>query len=286
VVLPAGLAYSAKSAFRSEVTVTFGVPIPYADLPWGAGEDPAAVDALTERLREALESLTVNAERWEDLNVVQGVRSMALDLAGVKATPEDEGEITRRLVAQFYRARMEHPTQLHALLVKARAYLRMLDLLGLKDEDVVREATAGSALDKVWRRLAVIVLGYPPAAYGWIFNFLPYFITGRMAVLAGAGRDVVATYKIYGGLLFFPLFYLLQGWLLWWAAGPLWAVPAVLLGAPCGLWAIRYYAIRAKFVRLAAAALSLRSNKGTVVRLLELRGEVVEVLKPLVDMYK
>lgn len=286
VVLPAGLLYTAKSAFRSEVTVTFGVPVRYDDLAWGAGQEPGAVDALTDRMREALESLTLNAERWEDLKIVEGVRGMALDLAGATPTEEEAGEVTRRLLAEFYKARMEHPTQLHALLVRARAYLKMLDLLGMKDGDVVRESASGSALDRVWRKLAVIVLGYPPAAYGWLFNFLPYLITGRLAVMAGGGRDMVATYKIYGGLLFFPVLYLLQGALLWYAFGPWWAVGAVLLGGPCGLWAMRYYAFRAEFVRLAAAGLSLRTDKGTAARLVEMRDEVLEALKPLVDMYR
>ncbi len=286
VVLPAGLLYTAKSAFRSEVTVTFGVPVRYGDLHWGAGQDHGAVDALTERMREALESLTFNAERWEDLRFVEGVRGMALDLAGVRAGEEEGEEITRRLLVEFYRARMDHPTQLHALIVRARAYLKMLDLLDLKDEDVVRESTKGSALDRVWRRLAVIVVGYPAAAYGWLFNFLPYLITGRLAVAFGGGRDVVATYKIYGGLLFFPLFYALQGVLLGVAFGPWWAVGAVLLGGPCGLWAMRYYALRAEFVRLAAAGLSLRTKRDTLARLVEMRGEVLEALRPLVDMYR
>jgi glycerol-3-phosphate O-acyltransferase/dihydroxyacetone phosphate acyltransferase len=286
VVLPAGLLYSAKSAFRSEVTVTFGVPVRYDDLSWGTGQDHGAVEALTGRMREALESLTLNAERWEDLRIVEGVRGMALDLAGVDPSAEEAGEVTRRLLAEFYRARMEHPTQVHALLIRARAYLKMLDLLRMKDGDVVRESASGSALDRVWRRLAVILVGYPPAAYGWLFNFLPYLITGRLAVLAGGGKDIVATYKIYGGILFFPLFYALQGALLGYALGPWWAVGAVLLGGPCGLWAMRYYALRAEFVRLAAVGLSLRTDRSTQARLVEMRDEVLEVLKPLVDMYR
>jgi 1-acyl-sn-glycerol-3-phosphate acyltransferase len=286
ILLPVGLYYSAKSTFRSEVTVTFGLPVPYEDLPWGAGDDPEAVNVLTERLRTALESLTVNAERWEDLRFVEGVRHMALELAGLGNKHLDRLEVTRRLLEEFYRARLEHPTELHALLVKAKAYVRMLDLLRLRDGDVAGETQFGSALIRTWKRLAVVLAGYPPALYGWLFNFLPYFMTGRLALAAGGERDVVATYKLYAGLLLFPLFYLLQGALVWWAAGPWWATLAVALGAPCGLWAMRYYVVRSEFVHLAAATLTLGLRRDAGERLREMRGEVVEALRPLVEMYK
>lgn len=285
-LLPVGLNYSAKSTFRSEATVTFGLPVAYRDLPWGTGEDPAAVAALTGRLREALESLTVNAERWEDLRIVEGVRDMALEQAGPSDDGLDREEVTRRLLEKFYRARADHPTELHALLVRARAYLRMLKLLGLQDGDVTSERRFGSAWNATWKRLAVIFIGYPPALFGWLFNFLPYFLCGRLAFLAGQGRDAVATYKLYGGLVFFPLFYLAQGTLLWRAAGPWWAVLGVALGGPCGLWAMRYYALRSEFVRVAAATLTLGLRRDASERLKEMRAEVEEALRPLVEMYR
>ncbi len=285
-LLPAGLLYKSKSAFRSNVTISFGVPIPYEDLSWGGGEEPAAVEALTERIREALVSLTVNAERWEDIRFLERIRGMALGLAGVEGDDPPEAEVLRALVNKFYQARLERPTRVHALVTRAKAYLRMLDLLELRDADVARETTFGAALSYTWKRLAVIVLGYPAALYGWLFNFLPYFLSGRLAVAAAKERDVVATYKIYGGLIFFPLFYLGQGVLIWWAGGPWWGICAVALGGPCGLWATRYYAIRAQFVHLAAAAITLRTQKETGERLRQMRAEVLEALAPLVEMYK
>lgn len=286
VLLPVGLYYSAKSTFRSDVTVTFGLPVAYEDLPWGTGEDPAAVDALTERLRVALESLTVNAERWEDLRFVEGVRSMALELSGLTDERVDQVEATRLLLEKFYKARLEHPTELHTLLLRAKAYIRMLEILRLQDSDVMTQTRFGAVLSRTWKRLAIVLAGYPPALCGWLFNFLPYFLTGRLALAAGGGRDVVATYKLYAGLVFFPLFYLLQGVLVWWAAGPWWALAAAVAGAPAGFWAMRYYAVRREFVHLAAATFTLGLRRDAGERLKEMRAEVVEALRPLVEMYK
>ena len=61
---------------------------------------------------------------------------------------------------------------------------------------------------------------------------------------------------------------------------------AVALGGPFGLWAMRYYALRSEFVRLAAAAVTLGLRRDAPERLREMRSEVIETLKPLVAMYK
>ncbi len=285
VLLPAGLLYTAKSTFRSEVEVRFGIPIPYEDLPWNGGEDPAAVQALTERIREALHALSLNADRWEDIRFLEGIRGLALEMAGIPEGSLPEGEVLQGLVKRYYRARLECPTLLHALVARAKAYLRALDLLGLRDEDVARDAPFASALAYTWKRLAVIVLGYPFALFGWLFNFLPYFAVGRSALLAAKGHDTIATYKLYGGVVLFPLLYGLQGAILWQLAGPWLAVAAVLLGAASGLWALHYYDLRAKFVHLAAAAITLRTQRHTAERLRRLRAEVMEALRPLMEMY-
>ena len=96
---------------------------------------------------------------------------------------------------------------------------------------------------------------------------------------------MVATYKLYAGMVFFPLFYLLQGALVWRATGPWWAALAMALGGPCGLWAMRYYALRREFVRLAGATVTLGLRRDAGEHLREMRAEVVEALRPLVEMY-
>jgi 1-acyl-sn-glycerol-3-phosphate acyltransferase len=71
-IVPAGLYYTAKTTFRSGALLYFGEPIPVE--PAGLepdGEPPReAVRALSDRVAEAMRSLTLNADRHEALAMV------------------------------------------------------------------------------------------------------------------------------------------------------------------------------------------------------------------------
>lgn len=284
-LVPLGLNYSDKTAFRSDAVVWVGEPVPYEDLPWGDGEAPEAVRLLTDRIEEGLREVTVNAERWEDLRFIEGLRPLALELLGVPDDGLPPPAAQSDMLEGFYRARQEHPDELKALARAARPYLRTLRLLGLQDADVKREVGPGEALSYAWRRLAFLAAAWPPAFYGWLFHILPYRLTGPAALLLAPRQDVVATYKLYVGLVAFPLFYALQTFVLWRALGPWPALALAALAVPCGLWALRYYEARQEFFRLAWAVLTLRTRRGTLQKLRAMRAGVMAVLAPLVDMY-
>ena len=282
---PVGLNYSAKGDFRSRVTVLVGDAIPYEDLPWGTGESPEAVVALTNRVEKGLEETTVNAERWEDIRFIEDLRPLALELKGIPEEALPEAEAEARMLERYYRAKRARPTELRALARKARPYFRTLRLLALEDADVKREVDTGEALSYTWKRVLFLTVLYPPAFYGWLFHLLPYRLTGPVARAMAAKEDLVATTKLYVGLFAFPFFYVLQTGLLWWALGPWVAISATVLAVPCGLWSLRYYEARDDFFRLAVAYLTLGTRRRTAARLRAMRAQVTKALAPLVEMF-
>jgi len=284
-LIPVGLNYSAKGDFRSRVTVLVGDAVPYEDLPWGTGESPEAVVALTKRIEEGLEETTVNAECWEDVRFIEDLRPLALELRGLSEEELPEAEAEARMLERYYRAKREQPAELRALSRKARPYFRTLKLLGLEDEDVKREVDTGEALAYTWKRVLFLTVLYPPAFYGWLFHLLPYRLTGPLARTLAAKEDLVATTKLYVGLGAFPLFYVVQAGLLWWTLGPLTALVAAVLAVPCGLWSLRYYEARDEFFRLAVAYLTLGTRKRTAARLRAMRAQVTKALAPFVEMF-
>jgi glycerol-3-phosphate O-acyltransferase/dihydroxyacetone phosphate acyltransferase len=285
-VLPVGLIYEAKTVFRSDVTAVVGLPVEHDDLDWDDGESPAAVEAFTDRLDRALRSVTVNAETWEDLRFVEGLRGMALEILGPDAGDVPPPQVRSRMLEGYYRAREERPEALQSLLRRARQYFRTLGFLGLEDADLAREVTLGDALAYARKRLALAILTYPPALFGWLFNALPYYATGPLALYFAREEDLIATYKLGIGALCFTLYYALAGTLLGWALGP-WPALAILAAAvPAGLWALAYAESGEAFIHRAKAVLALWTRARTAARLRRMREEVLDVLRPLVFIYQ
>ena len=285
-LLPVGLTYTAKTIFRSEVTVVVGLLVAHDDLSWGGGEDRDAVNELTARIEEGLRSVTLNAERWEDLRFVQSLRPMAFELMGIPDEAVPEAKAEQGLLEKYYAARERNPEELAVLLRKAKRYSRLLEVLRLTDADVTREVETRSALYYAWKRMAWMVAGYPAALYGWLFNIVPFVLTRPLALLIAGKEDVVATMKLYVGLGLFMVFYGFETWLLWLLLGSVPALCAAALAVPAGMWSLRYYESREEFFRLARAVLMLGTRRQTAARLRHLRGEVLSALAPLVEMYR
>lgn len=284
-VVPLGLLFTARALFRSSVTAVAGPPVPLDDLAWGEGEDPEAVRAFTERLSEALGDVTSNADRWEEYRLVESLRGLALEAAGRDPEAVDPARLQRDLLERFRQVRLERPLETAALLRAARPYARLLAVTGLSDRDVAARFGLGRALRRAALNLAALAVGWPAAFAGWLFHMVPYTLTALASRALSRTEDTASTYKIYTGLLLYPLAYALQLSLLGAALGPWSALAAGLLAPPCGLWALHYYGRRESFARAAWAYLALRTQARLAARLRDLRAETLEALKPLAEIY-
>jgi len=285
-LVPVGLLFSARSVFRSEVTAVAGPPVPWGDLEWGDGEDPDAVRSMTARIEDALEEVTIQADRWEEYRLVESLRGLAREASGLPAQAEDAALAQRVLLARFREARLERPLEMAALLKVARRYAGLLEATGLTDAEVAAEVSLQRALRRGLGRLLTLAVGWLPAFAGWVFHAVPYTLTGLASRLLSKGEDTASTYKIYAGLFAFPFFYALQLSLVAAAAGRWTALAAGLLAPPCGLWSLRYYGDREAFAREAWAFLALRTRTRLAARLRLLRTETQEALGPLVELFK
>ncbi len=284
-LVPAGLIYSAKTIFRSDVTVNVGLPVDYSDIVWGIEDDHEAVKTLTVRIEMGLRSLTLNAEKWEDLQFVGQLRGMALESLRISPGEVPDAEAERRMLDKYYLAREERPEELKVLIRRAKTYSRMLGTLHLRDEDVAREVHFRSALAYTWKRLAAMIMGYPAALYGWVFNIVPYALTGPLAKMVAKKEDLVALYKLCIGMGLFLIFYAGGTALLWHLIG----IPGLVLMAiavPSGFFALVYFEMREEFLRTARVVLTLGTRRRTVRRLRAIRHDVMAALEPFIDLYK
>ena len=227
-VVPVGLHYAAKGTFRTDALVVFHAPLALpAPLP--GADARARADALTDAIEDALERAVRPTADWETHRLMHRVRSLldaeAAARRGERPAPDTlaarEAGFSR--VWAGYQVRREtHPAEIEALREEVAAYDARLHTLGLDDASLDRAPLLGSPFAVVGAGLqaALVVALLPPLlVLGVAVNAGPWWALKGLARLAARAEKDVATVKIFGGLVLFPL--------AWAAAGALAALGVV-----------------------------------------------------------
>lgn len=287
LVAPAGLTYSAKEIYRSDVLVNFGEPIRAADFLEGYGERrKECILKLTTELERRLQSLILHLPELEHARVVAGVKRLYLDrlLVGHSVVHEplspraEELLLTQEIaeaVEQVYRAQ---PERAAAFAAKLDFYERWLKRLRISDDYLALFPEKRKLVGQTFTWGAMAVLGAPVALYGWLHRLIPFAVV-KWAVggftQPGKRKAQTSTAAIIAGIVAFGMFYglcvaVFHSWFGWPAS--LWYA----LSLPVASLIAHYYLRELR--RLAA------SVRNTIVllrapmaarRLLGLRGELI-----------
>ena len=205
-IVPVGLVFRDKGVFRSSALTIVGDPIPWDDLHARGDGDAAAVRELTGRIEAALRAVTINLDRWEDhplIDAAVGVWEATREEPSAPASHVNRRAVAARILADLRTS--EEPT--HTEVVQAlRDHVARLNRLGLEPSDLARDTTARAAVRWAARRLFLISL--PAVAVGvtgFLFFWLPYTATGRIAMRLRPDPDRVSTYKLMVGIATYGL---------------------------------------------------------------------------------
>ncbi len=240
VIVPVGLHYDRKDLFRSDVVVAFHPPLELGDLLGSArlGEapgtsadaaeaegteaegteadsDPARV--LTARIEAALVEAVRPTEDWALHRLMH--RAYALMRAeddvrlGIRSEPLSARARARGFhqIWTGYQARLQsHPDQIQALRRDMTDYDRLLRASGMTDADLDRPPRLHPLLGVIFGiQLVLLAVLLPPIlVLGFVVNVPPFVLLNAIARrLASADKDT-ATIKIMGGVVLYPLAWL------------------------------------------------------------------------------
>lgn len=212
-IIPVGVSYSAANLFRSELVVNFGAPVSVREweLPWKWNADQAA-DDFTTQLEQSVRDLTIDARDETGERVVGHWEEMLQN-----AEPLDgKGAFLRsqKLIAQHLDDA--------SLVEKTETYFAHLQVLGLHDSGLQMAQTG----IKAWQT-ALLILGFPFFAAGWLFWFLPCYLPWLLARKLKLYIGYDSNVKILAGSLTFGL---ALAWAPWFAgAHDQWAAGGVML---------------------------------------------------------
>ena len=173
------------------------------------------VHALTEAIEDALERAVRPTEDWETHRLMHRARALVEAEAAARRgeRPAPETLATREAgfgaIWEGYQVRREtHAAEIAALRTDVAAYDARLRTLGLGDADLDRPPLLGSPLAVVGTvvEAALVTALLPPLlVLGVVVNAGPWWALKGLARVAATAEKDVATVKILGGAVLFPL---------------------------------------------------------------------------------
>lgn len=226
-VVPAGLTYEARDLFRSGALLCVAEPFTVEPIALDEkGEPPrTAVKALTARLRVALEEATLQADDAATLDLAAFAESLlpqdtAAESLGARVAAR------RVLLARAALLREEAPERLGTFVARLDRFRHLLVAARLSPETLDAGTARAELAASTFAALLVALFLAPPALLGLLAHAPAYNLVGPLSKrLARGDTDIVATIKVLGAFLFFPLTWLAFGT----AAGLVWGLPLGLL---------------------------------------------------------
>lgn len=224
-VVPTGIYYTAKHAFRSSALVLFGEPIHVEPLSLPGEPPPDAVDRLTAAIDAGLDTVTLQAESHAALKLI----SRAEDIFSSDDDQPliEEFDMRRRFLDGYHYLCRRDPhrlTKLQHSMARLEAELRRARL----DVHELQPHIDG-------RRLFRVLILLPLALIGAFLHRPTYRLVDALAKRFAKGEgSMIATMKFVAALAFYPLTYLvfafLAGWGLGLLAGAITLIAVPLLG--------------------------------------------------------
>lgn len=306
LVVPIGLLFEAKGSFRSRALVEIGDPIDpspeiAADRAHGGGAEDApaaeAVHALTARIDSGLHAVTLSYGSWEEARRIgRAAELFQRDLEASGGLP-GEAALAARFSAQrafidgYAALCRRFPERTAAAAAAVESYDRLLGDLDLRDDQVAATYPAAPVAAWLLRTALRLLVPLPLALVGMALNWIPYRLVGEIAARATREPDMPASFKVFGGIVLFPLAWLVEAVLAARLTGPpaglrAAAAGAVLLAAPLTGWlALRFDDARGRLVREARAYLLLRSRRAIAAELRRRRAAALAEVRELARLY-
>jgi glycerol-3-phosphate O-acyltransferase/dihydroxyacetone phosphate acyltransferase len=229
-VIPTGIYYTAKHAFRSSALVLFGEPMQVEPLPVPGEPPPEEVDRLTAAIDAGLDAVTLQAESHAALNLIS--RAEDIFTSDDDQPLVEEFDMRRRFLEGYHYLCRHDPQRLAKLqhsMARLEAELRRARL------DVHELQPRIDAL-RLFRVLILLPLALLGAALHWPTYRLVDALAKRFAKGEGS---MLATVKFLAALAFYPLTYIALALLAGWRLGAIAAVVTLIATPALGYLALR-----------------------------------------------
>lgn len=287
-IIPIGLTYEQKHRFKSRVHIEVGQGLlveavgtltPEAEQEW--------VRSLTDRVGDAMRSVTLNLEDWEDLGLIETADQLFALKNGFREKDNDRLRLFSKGASLL---RNEQPDRFDDIKEDILSFRARLEMINAQPGDLQVKYRGQHVAMFVLRNLGAILLGFPLFALGVVLFFAPFMFLRMLAMLAPVSKDRVATLKFVSALLMVPTWWTLLTVAGWFLAGTVGLVVALAGALPLALFT-RYFLERRRAAINDAMAFLRMGNRSRLRQHLLFHGErlqeeiqaLVQEIKPRLD---
>ncbi|SMD32813.1 1-acyl-sn-glycerol-3-phosphate acyltransferases [Reichenbachiella faecimaris] len=212
-IIPIGLYYSNPSKFRSKIYVNTGELIYTKDFEAIYERDEVAgVQALTEKVRESLESLTITTEDKEQEDLFFKVKRIYKDqlIKRAESFKNDEFELTKEIANAIQYFKVSFPNKFETIKTKIDRCSQLLD-------EFQTTARRTKPLKNKLKKISILIsgtiyliAGFPLYLYGLIQNLIPFRTPYWLAQKFTKEPEYYAPIMMSLGIVVFPLYYSLS----------------------------------------------------------------------------
>lgn len=292
-LIPVGLTFEARKAFRGHVRVSFGEPIALTPYTSVYRQEPAkAVEALTTAIQWGMEAEILNVARPERQELIRAVEELyrgdlireLQDERGLDARQIDPLRLSRAIADAAAHFEERDPERVERLWAGILRYRALLATYRVRDQAVRARAERPGARTRL-RHSWEASIGLPFFAYGLAVNGLPYLLPRWLARRTARKETDYATTRLLASVVAFPVFWALETWIVWRLLGLPWALGFAASLPLSGLIAHRYLGGMGRLrSQLHFGVLSLTHRQSTT-RLLAERQALVAELERAKDDY-
>lgn len=292
-IIPAGLSFESKRRMRTRVLLRFGIPLAAADYHEEYHRDPVeGVYGLTHDLETAIRALVVDIERPEFEALVRDIEHIYKDEIITRRLDEIRGESRfgkeQSAAAGIAKALdfflEKRPEVVGVISNLVTDYRRKLDRLKIRDE-MLRDKKERTVTRETIKLVIWGLLGFPFAAYGALWNFLPYRFTGWLSGRMARNSTLIHYTQITQGALVYSVYYAL----LLFVAYPILGLTGTLIfGAtlpPTGIFARAYTRFMVRRQRMLRFTFFKFTHHYYVQKISQQRRDVIEAMDDALEEY-
>ncbi|MEN8120010.1 MAG: 1-acyl-sn-glycerol-3-phosphate acyltransferase [Bacteroidota bacterium] len=281
-IVPTGIYYSNYWNFRSTIQLNFGKPIPvtkYKDLY--LENEQKAMLALRDDMTQGLIPQMIHIKTEEYYDLYEQLREIyhkdMLETLTLPANQNNKFIADKKLIDALDMELENKPESIKDLNLKVSEYISGIKQFDIRDW-VLRENKGWPII--ILKSLMLLLLS-PIFIFGAINNIIPYLlpslITNKLK-----DRQFTTSITFVFGMIFFPVFYLIQSILFLVFIEPNWLTLVYLISLPItGLMA---FSLHRYYIKLSAQwVFLLNRKKEKLIKLTKLRKEITSIVDTIIN---